>query len=88
MHRALFLSCSTLTLAKDSISWAPQLAWLEEFAKLPGETVLVELPDLTNLISAGRGNIACECTKDQLSLVLSIVRGKVLEVMNQIATKH
>ncbi|PWT95566.1 MAG: hypothetical protein C5B53_11215 [Candidatus Melainabacteria bacterium] len=58
------------------------IAWLEESAKLPGELVLVELPDLTSLITAGRGNVACECTKDQLKLVLSIVRGRVLEVMN------
>jgi hypothetical protein len=64
------------------------IAWLEEFAKLPGEVVLVELPDLTAFLGGGKGNAACECSKEQLTRILSIVRSRVLEVMNQIAAKH
>lgn len=64
------------------------VAWLEEFAKLPGEVALVELPDLTTLLGGGRGNVACEFTKEQLTRMLSIVKSRVLEVMNQVATKN
>ena len=72
---------------KDFFLGAP-VAWLEEFAKLPGEVILVELPDLTAYLAQGKGNAACECTKEQLTRALSIVRSRVLEVMNQVTAKH
>jgi hypothetical protein len=60
------------------------VAWLEDFAKLPGEFVLVELPDLTAFLGGGAGNVACELTKVQLTRVLTAVRSRVIEVMDQV----
>jgi hypothetical protein len=63
------------------------IAWLEDFAALPGQGTLVELPDLTALMGNGRGSIACQFTKEQLKGVLSTVRNRVIEVMTQVVTK-
>lgn len=63
------------------------IAWLEEFAALPGDGALVELPDLTAILGGAQGSVACQCTKEQLNEVLTKVRYRVIEVMSKVAAK-
>jgi len=64
------------------------IAWLEDFAGLPGKLTLVELPDLTSFLGVGRGNVGCEFTKDQLTRILAIVKGRVIGVMDKVLSKQ
>lgn len=61
---------------------AAPIAWLEEFAGLPGEMALAELPDLTSFLGSGKGTVVCQFTKDQLLSLLAQVKEKVLTIIN------
>ena len=59
------------------------VSWLEEFLSLPGQTSVVELPDLTTYMGTGLGNIICQCPKSELTRMLVIIRQKVMSVLKE-----
>jgi hypothetical protein len=59
------------------------VAWLEGFLSLPGNTVVVELPDLATYLGSGMGNVICQCPRSELIKMLVIIRQKVMSVLTQ-----
>jgi hypothetical protein len=61
------------------------LSWLEDFSSIPGESSVVDLPELTNYI--GRqlgGTIVCECRKSELERILGSFRENFAAALNEV----
>lgn len=60
------------------------ISWIEEFATFPGDTSLVELPELSAFTAKQGGGVVCQCQKAELRRIIAQFRNDFIKLLDQV----
>lgn len=70
---------------RDRIFLSAPISWLEIALGDPSETCIVDMPELTNYLAKGFGNVVCECSKEHLSGIISFFRQRFIQTLDEVS---
>jgi hypothetical protein len=61
------------------------ISWIEEFSTWPGDQSLVEVAELSAMMSAAGGGVVCETHKAELRRIIATFRNEFIALLEQVA---
>jgi hypothetical protein len=71
--------------SRNKFFLAAPLAWLEEFARLPGDPAMVELAELTAYMGKVGAAVICQCPRHELFAILAKFKEQFVALIDEVA---